>query len=92
MIDRERVNTIKKKISKEFPEFKGIEPTITEKKIAPQKDIYRRLSLGVAKEQRRVYRLQFRKTVKTVDQVTLERILTVTLNEQGSIIKITQSR
>lgn len=92
MIDPKKVVTIKKKVFKEFPEFKGIEPTITEKRIAPQKDIYRKLSLGIAKGVRCVYRLQFRKTIKTVDNVAIERILTVTLNEQGAIIKITQSR
>ena len=92
MINKKQLNNVKKKISQEFPEFKGIEPKITEKKIAPQEELYRKLELGAPKQFRSVYRLQFKKTIQTVDHVAIERILTVTLDEQGEIIKITQSR
>ena len=92
MIDRRKIAKIKRKISKEFPEFKGIEPKITEKEIGPQDAIYKKLSLGASKQYRRIYRLKFTKLIETVDKVEMERILFVTLDEQGEIIKMTQSR
>jgi len=92
MIDHKKIDKIKKKISKEFPEFKGIEPKLIAKAIGPQEAIYKKLSLGAPKEFKSIYRLKFKKTVETVDEIAMERILIVTLNEQGEIIKITQSR
>ncbi len=92
MIDRKRITAIKRKISREFPEFKGIEPKITEKKIRRQDSIFKKLSLGAPKHFVRIFRLKFRKKVETVDHTEIERILTVSLNEQGKIIKITESR
>lgn len=92
MIDRKKINKIKRKILKEFPEFKGIEPKITEKKIRPQSAIYRKLSLGEPKQFRTIFRLKFKKKIETVDKVKIERILIVTLDEHGKIIKITESR
>ena len=50
MISQNKITKIKRKISKEFPEFKGIEPKITEKMIGPQDAIYKKLSLGVPKQ------------------------------------------
>jgi len=92
MISTDKLKKIKKKISSEFPEFKGIEPKITEKIVTPQKGIYRKLTLGVPKIVKKVYSLKFTKKIKTVDAVKMERILIVTLNEQGEIIKVSQSR
>lgn len=92
MIDKKKINKIIRKISREFPEFKGIEPKITEKKIKPQSAIYKKLSLGTPKRFVRILRLKFKKKVETVDHVEIERILTVNLDEQGEIIKITESR
>jgi hypothetical protein len=92
MINQHKITKIKKKISREFPEFKGIEPKITEKMIGPQDAVYKKLSLGVPKQFRRIYRLKFKRVVETADAIEMERILVVTLDEGGEIIKITQSR
>ncbi len=92
MIDRKRIMAIKRKISREFPEFKGIEPKITEKKISPQDSIFKKLSLGAPKQFVRIFRLKFEKKIETVDHTEIDRILTVSLDEQGKIIKITESR
>jgi hypothetical protein len=92
MIDRKKIIRIKKKISKEFPEFMGVEPTVIEKIVKPQDALYKKLSLGVPKQLKRIYRLKFTRIVETVDEIEMERILMVTLNEQGEIIKMTQSR
>ncbi len=92
MISRSQMNRIKRRITRDFPEFKGIEPKITEKIIRPQDKLYKKLSLGIPKAFHRVYRLSFRKTVKTVDEIPIEKILNVLLDEEGEIIKITHSR
>jgi len=92
VIDPQRIAEIKRKISREFPEFKDIEPKITEKKIRPQDSIFKKLSLGRPKQFVTIFRLKFKKKVETVDHTEIERILIVSLDEQGEIIKITESR
>ena len=79
-------------VFRKFPEFKGMNPKILERKVKPQSAIYRKLSLGTPKILRKVFRLKFEKKVTTVDEMEIDRILTVTLNEAGEIIKITESR
>ncbi len=92
MISERQIRRIKRHIAKEFPEFKGVQPVLTEKIIRPQSSLYKKLSLGVPKRLRRIFRLRFTKTIETVDHTEIERILTVSLNEQGEIIKIAESR
>lgn len=92
MISRKEIERIRKRIIRQFPEFKGIKPKVSEKLIKPQDVIYRKLSLGTPKQLRRIFSLKFKKKIETVDQVEIERILTVTINEQGKVVKITESR
>lgn len=92
LMKRAQIERIKMKIAKEYPEFKDIEPKITEKEVQPQDDIYRKLKIGVPKQFRHIYRLKFTKVVETVDKVPIDRILLVTLDENFEIIKVTESR
>lgn len=69
-----------------------MQPVITEKIIKPQSSLYKKLSLGVPKIAQRIFRLKFTKKIETVDHAEIERILVVSLTEQGKIIKITESR
>jgi len=92
MIDKKKIKRVQKLIAKDFPDFRNIEPKVIEKKIAPQSAIYKKLSLGVPKHTRRIFKLRFRKRIETVDQIKMEKILTVTLDEKGDIIKITESK
>ena len=92
MIGKNKIKKVKKLIAKNFPEFKNIEPKVTEKKIEPQSAIYKKLSLGMPKQLRKIVRLKFRKRIKTVDKMDIEKILIVTLDEKGDIIKITESK
>ena len=91
-INRNRIEEIKKKIAREYPEFKDIEPMITEKDIGPQDEIFQKLDMGVPKQLRHIYRLKFTKVVEAKDSVSLDRILMVTLDENLEIIKIIESR
>ncbi|MEO0142970.1 MAG: hypothetical protein ABIL70_04525 [candidate division WOR-3 bacterium] len=92
MVDEKKLKKIKKEIMARFPDFRDVEPRLIKKVVAPQKSVYRKLSLGLPKGVKEVYSLQFKKTVRTVDAVKINRILVVTLNEKGEIIKISQSR
>ncbi|MBE0433253.1 hypothetical protein IBX73_07290 [candidate division WOR-3 bacterium] len=91
-IDRQHLDKIKQKIADEYPEFKDIEPQISEKRIKPQESVYEKLDMGVPKQFINVYRLRFERTVTTTDKVPIERILLVTLDENFEIIKIAESR
>jgi hypothetical protein len=91
-MDKKKITKVKKTIFRQFPEFRGVEPKITEKEIVPQTSVYRKLTLGKPPEKRRIVKMKFSKTVITADRAELERILTVTLDEQYKIIKITESR
>jgi hypothetical protein len=92
LIDRSRIDQIKKRIAHDYPEFEGIEPKITEKEIKPQDEIYEKLDIGVPKQFRHIYRLTFKKVIETEDKIPIDRILLVTLDENLEIIKITESR
>jgi len=92
IISASQLGRIRRKISKEFPEFKDVQPTITEKIIKPRSSLYKKLALGVPKQTRKIFRLKFAKIIQTVDRARIERILMVSLNAQGKIIKITESR
>lgn len=91
-IDREQLARIKQRIADEYPEFKGVEPKIHEKRIKPQAELYAKLDMGVPKQFINIYRLRFERTVMTEDQVPIQRILLVTLDENFEIIKIAESR
>jgi len=92
LINRIHIDRIKKKIAEDYPEFRDIEPKITEKEIRPQDEIFHKLDLGVPKQFRHIYRLKFTKVIQTEDRVPIDRILMVTLDENFEIIKITESR
>ena len=92
VIDGEHIDRIKKKIAKEFPEFKDVEPEVTSKKIEPQSDVFGKLDLGVPKQYRTIYHLKFERSVKTADGILMDRILVVTLDENFRIIKTVESR
>ena len=91
-LDRNHIEKIKRKIAHDYPEFKGIEPKITEKDISPQDEIFQKLDMGVPKQLRHIYRLKFTRVVETKDRVSMDRILLVTLDENFEIIKIIESR
>ena len=91
-MDEKKLTKVKRTIFRQFPEFKGVEPKITEREIVPQTSVYRKLILGVPPRKKRVVKMKFTKKVLTADRSELERILIVTLNEHYEIVKITESR
>jgi len=92
MLEAKILTHIKKMISEQFPEFKGIEPKVVKKTVTPQKSVYKKLSLGVPDKVKTVFSLRFVKKVKTVDSIAMKQILIVTTNKSGQIIKISQSK
>jgi BMFP domain-containing protein YqiC len=92
MIDPKRIEKIKEEIFTKYPEFRGVEPKISEKTVTPQEAIYAKLDMGVPKQLKSIYRLKFERTVRAADETPIERILLVTLDENFEIVKIVESR
>uniref|UniRef100_A0A7C4XLZ2 Uncharacterized protein n=1 Tax=candidate division WOR-3 bacterium TaxID=2052148 RepID=A0A7C4XLZ2_UNCW3 len=92
MVDEEKIKQIKREIAKRFPDFRDVEPKVVKKTIQPQRGVYKKLALEAPAGIKRVFSLKFKKTVRTVDAVKINRILVVTVDESGEIIKISQSR
>jgi hypothetical protein len=92
LLERHHIEKVMQKIAEEYPEFKGIEPKVTEREIKPQDEIFRKLQMGVPKQFRHIYRLKFARVIETEDKVPIDRILLVTLDENFEIIKISESR
>jgi hypothetical protein len=92
LIDRRHIEKVMQKVAQDYPEFKGIEPIITERDIEPQDEIFQKLDMGVPKQFRHIYRLRFTKIIETEDRVPIDRILLVTLDENFEIIKVSESR
>ena len=91
-MNKNQLTNIIKQIGRKFPEFKAVKPLISEQIIKPQMEIYHKLSMGAPKQIKKLTRLKFRKKASTRDRTTLERILIVTLNENGKIIKTSMSK
>jgi hypothetical protein len=92
MIEQKKIDALIKEITKKFPDYKGIKPELTKKAILPQTRVYQKLSLRMPKAIKHVMSMKFKKMVRTADAVTMERILVVTIDDDGKIIKISQSR
>ena len=92
LIERRYIEKVMQKVADEYPEFRGIEPMITEREIKPQDEIFEKLDMGVPKQLRHIYRLKFTRVIETEDKVPIDRILLVTLDENFEIIKISESR
>lgn len=92
LIDRRHIEKVMQKVAEEYPEFKGIEPIVTEREIRPQDEIFEKLDMGVPKQFRHIYRLKFSRIIETEDKVPIDRILLVTLDENFEIIKMSESR
>jgi len=92
LIDRSHIERIKQEICTQYPEFKGVEPKVSEKIIEPQDAIYKKLDMGLPKQFKSIYRLRFEKTVRAADEVSIDRILVVTLDENFQVVKIVESR
>lgn len=92
MIEKKIIEKITKKVGEQFPEFKGVKPEVNEKKIPPQKEVYKKLSLEVSRETRTVFNFRFVKKVRMADNIKMNKILIVTTDKFGQIIKISQSK
>jgi hypothetical protein len=93
-MDKKLLLKIKNDVLKKFPEFKGIAPKITTKAMPDHRQLSKKLTLGagMAKMTKKITSMRFSKAVKTADNVKLERHLIVTMDENGEILKITESR
>lgn len=92
MPEQRLIKKIQRSIIKEFPEYAQVQPTVTAARIEPQMSIYRKLAMGLPKRGVTVYKMRFKKDVVAEDDVILKKLLTVTFDDEGNIIKITESK
>lgn len=92
MLKQKIVQKIQRSVIREFPEYAKIRPIVTTARIEPQMSIFKKLSMGVPKHRVTVYKMRFKKDITAEDDVILKKILTVTFNSKGDIIKITESK
>lgn len=81
-MDPEVYNKSLSKIYKRYPEFTGSKPSV--KKQNPIS--------GNSKISAPIYLWIFRKTVKTEDNQSFQRVLRILLNSNGKILKVSTSR
>ncbi len=91
-MEKSKISKIIKQTYKNFSEFKGVKPLIAARIIKPQTSIYRKLSMGSPKTAKKITTLKFKRKITTADRVELERILTITVDEKGRIVKTSMSR
>jgi hypothetical protein len=92
MPKRSLVQKIQGSVIKRFPEYAKVKPEISVARIEPQTNIFQKLSLGLPKRRVTIYKMRFRKDVTTEDKLMMRKILTITFNKQGDILKITESK
>ncbi|MBN2620389.1 hypothetical protein JXB22_04790 [candidate division WOR-3 bacterium] len=92
MLEKKLVQEIRRSIQKKFPEYAKVKPSVTTARIEPQMSIFKKLSMGIPKRHITVYKMRFKKEITAEDKVILQKILTVTFNGKGDIIKITESK
>ncbi|MBN1231074.1 MAG: hypothetical protein JXA19_04350 [Anaerolineales bacterium] len=80
-MQKEIVNRISAKVSKQFPEVKGINPTVTAQNSPQSKG----MNSGIK------YLLTFSTKATNIAGKVVPRIVRVTANENGEIIKISTS-
>ncbi|MCX7995091.1 MAG: hypothetical protein N3A65_04905 [candidate division WOR-3 bacterium] len=85
MVDKKLIEKTKREIEKRFPAFKAIKPEVVEKKILPQKAVYKNLSLEATKETKTLLHFRFVKKIKLADNIKSKQFFIVTTDETGQI-------
>ncbi|MFX0139376.1 MAG: hypothetical protein ACFFDN_37395 [Candidatus Hodarchaeota archaeon] len=91
----EKIDALKKTITKQFPEFKNIEPDIKTTEITPNVNAMAKLGIDTKRtpvQKQQVHIATFGTQVKADDGSTTQKIVRATLDEQGNIIRISHSK
>jgi hypothetical protein len=83
------VDSIKKKVVREFPELAGIEPTCTLAKM--ESALAARLDVSLPKKMDQVYVLTFRTELPAAD-MSITRVVRATVTREGRVIKLSVSK
>ena len=85
----EVVESVKKKVVKEFPELAGVEPSCSLKRA--ETELARRLDMSLPKKMDLVYVLTFRTEIPT-QHAKIARVVRATVTRDGRVVKLTVSK
>lgn len=91
----EKIEALKKIITKQFPELKDIEPKIETREIKPDVNTAAKLGINMKRapvQKQQVHIATFGTHVKVNDGSTIKRVIRATLDEDGNIIRISHSK
>ncbi len=83
------VDSVKKKIVREFPELAGVEPTCSLAKM--ERELAQRLDVSLPKKMDQVYVLTFRTQIPT-PETNITRVVRATVTRNGRVIKLSVSK
>lgn len=88
------IKRIKKEIEKRFPEMKDIEPDEKRIEIEPEPEVFKKLGVSFPKTHitEELFKLSFKKVIKTEDGFEMQRIVRVLVNKAGEILKISTTK
>jgi predicted nucleotidyltransferase len=94
LLDEKILKQISEEIEEQFPEMKGVEPL--ESRISTESDekIFEKLGLSMPKtfSDKEIIRLIYKKSIRTEDGFTIQRIVRVLTDKEGTILKVSTSK
>jgi hypothetical protein len=83
------IEAVKKRVTADFPELVGVEPSCKLKKV--ETAIAKQLDVSLPKKVGRVYVLTFRKQIEA-ESLQLARVVRATVTARGKLLKVTVSK
>jgi len=83
------IEAVKKRVTADFPELAGVEPSCRLKKV--ETAIAEQLHVSLPKKVQKVYVLTFRKEIET-ESLQLARVVRATVTGRGEVLKVTVSK
>lgn len=79
------------KISENYPEVHGASPSVEEKQLSVSAEAMKKLNISSVPSQKQ-FIVTFRKEITTEDGTPLQKVVRATLDEQGEVIRVTESK
>lgn len=90
-IEDRHVDRAKKLVLEKFPEMAGVEPSLSKKR-SQCKGVGRKPTSSTSADRPRHYVLTFEKDVSLPEGRSLKRLVRVTMNESGEVLKLVSSK
>ncbi|MBA7595632.1 hypothetical protein ES703_02597 [subsurface metagenome] len=94
LLETKIIKKIKKEVEAKFPDMKGVEPHEERIVIEPEPKVFKKLGVSMPKTyyKEEVFKLSFKKVIKTEDGFEMQRTVRVLVNKSGKIIKFSTSK